>query len=184
VTVPSAPVRLRDLFVAFLKVGLSGFGGVLPWARRMIVEERRWLTAAEFTDVLGLCQLLPGPNVVNVTVCVGARFGGAAGAVVSVAGLMAAPLAIVLLLAGVYAGWAHVPVVAGAMRGVAAAAAGLVAGMGLRMAAPHWRSPAALLFGGLTFVASGILQVKLLWTLAALAPLSVLAAWMIDRRGR
>lgn len=179
-TAPPPTVGLRDLFAGFLLIGVSGFGGVLPWARRMIVEERRWLTPAEFTDVLSLCQLLPGPNVVNVAVCVGARYQRAAGAAVAVAGLMAAPLVIVLLLAWIYDGWGHLPLVAGAMRGVAAAAAGLIAGMGLKMAVPHWRKPLSLLFGGLTFVASGLFQFKLLWILLALAPLSVIAAWMAD----
>ena len=83
---------LPRLFLGFLSVGMYGFGGVLPWARRMIVEQKRWLTAAEFTDMLGLCQFLPGGNIMNLTIALGARFHGAPGAVTAFAGLMAAPV--------------------------------------------------------------------------------------------
>src|SRR5579863_2491216 len=90
------------LFMAFLGVGLSGFGGVLPFARRMLVEKRAWLSGEAFNETLALCQTLPGPNIVNVSVVVGARFAGPAGALAAVTGLMAAPVAIVLVLASLY----------------------------------------------------------------------------------
>src|SRR5215469_17980799 len=90
------PPTLLQLFCGFLSVGMFGFGGVLPWARRMVVEQKRWLSPAEFTDLLGLCQFLPGGNVMNVTIAVGARFRGAAGSVAAFAGLMAAPVACVI----------------------------------------------------------------------------------------
>ena len=93
---------LRALFLAFSSVGLSGFGGVLPFARRMLVEERQWMTAEEFNAQLGLCQFLPGPNVVNLAVVVGKRYQGALGAIVAPVGLLAGPLAIVLVLALLY----------------------------------------------------------------------------------
>ena len=98
---PECPIRhplphCSRLFLGFLSVGMYGFGGVLPWARRMVVEQRRWLTAAEFTDMLGLCQFLPGGNIMNVTIALGARFHGAAGAVTAFTGLMAAPFATVI----------------------------------------------------------------------------------------
>ena len=69
---PHAP-SLPQLFLAFLTMSLSGFGGVLPWARRMLVEERRWMTAQEFNDAYALCQFLPGPNIVNLSVVFGSR---------------------------------------------------------------------------------------------------------------
>jgi hypothetical protein len=86
-----APPTLLGLFLGFFSVGMYGFGGVLPWARRMVVEQRRWMAATEFTDILGLCQFLPGGNIMNVTIALGARFHGAAGSVVAFVGLMAAP---------------------------------------------------------------------------------------------
>src|SRR4051812_37059523 len=87
-------VTRRALFLCFLTMGLTSFGGVLPWARRMLVEERAWLTNKEFLDALSLGQILPGPNVVNLSIMVGARFHGAVGAVLAFSGLMLAPLAI------------------------------------------------------------------------------------------
>ena len=85
-----------DLFAGFFMVGVCGFGGVLPWARRMIVEQRKWLTPAEFTEMLGLCQFLPGGNIMNVTIALGSRFRGVPGAIACFLGLMTAPVAIVI----------------------------------------------------------------------------------------
>ncbi|HJV93670.1 MAG TPA: chromate transporter, partial [Azonexus sp.] len=100
---PESPqVDLKTLFRAFSAVGLSGFGGVLPFARRMLVEERRWLSADEFNYLQGLCQFLPGPNVVNLSVVVGARYGGIGGALAAVIGLLSGPVAVVLLLVQFY----------------------------------------------------------------------------------
>src|SRR5579875_1922262 len=95
--------HLGELFVAFVKVALSGFGGALPWARRMIVEQKCWMTAQEFNEAFALSQFLPGPNVVNFSVVFGARFGGVAGAATAFFGLMLPPLAIVIVLAMLYA---------------------------------------------------------------------------------
>src|SRR3954467_852613 len=95
-------VTHAQLFLGFLGVALQGFGGVLPWARRVLVERRRWLSDKDFTEILSLGQFLPGPNVVNVAVCIGARFHGATGAVAAYAGLMLAPVAIALGLATLY----------------------------------------------------------------------------------
>ena len=103
------PPTAGEIFSGFLSVGIIGFGGVLPWARRMIVEQRRWLTPAEFTDMLGLCQFLPGPNVINISVALGGRFHGPLGSLSAFTGLMAAPMAIVLTLVVIYEiGRAHV----------------------------------------------------------------------------
>ena len=106
----------------------------MPFARRMLVEERRWLSAEEFTDVLSLCQLLPGPNIVNVAVCVGARYHGVRGALAAFAGLMTAPFFIIIALGALYTEYGHLPAVAALFRGISAAAAGLVVAMGLKMA--------------------------------------------------
>ena len=99
---PKKRPDLRALFFGFSSVGLSGFGGVLPFARRMLVEQRGWLSAEEFNAQLGLCQFLPGPNVINLAVVVGKRYCGLAGAIVAPLGLLAGPLVIVLLMAMLY----------------------------------------------------------------------------------
>ena len=112
------------LFRAFLALGLMGFGGVLPLARHVLVEERRWLGADEFADLLGLCQFLPGGNVVNLSVAVGLRFRGVPGALAALAGLLAAPSVVVVLLGTVYDRFADHPEVRHAFAGLAAAAAG------------------------------------------------------------
>jgi chromate transporter len=116
---PASPSLLR-LFLGFLTVGMYGFGGVLPWARRMIVEQKRWLTAAEFTDMLGLCQFLPGGNIMNVTIALGARFHGPVGSATAFLGLMAAPVTTVLLLGVVYDRYGQLPTVQHTFHGLAA----------------------------------------------------------------
>ncbi len=126
---------LMALFLGFSSVGLSGFGGVLPFARRMLVEERGWMTAEEFNTQLGLCQFLPGPNVVNLSVVVGKRYQGVAGAIVAPLGMLAGPFLIVLLLAMLYDHFGSLPLVQGMLRGVAAAGCGLLFAMAWRMGA-------------------------------------------------
>jgi chromate transporter len=176
---PPPPLRAtaRTLFTEFLLVGLSGFGGVLPFARRMMVERRRWLSEQEFTEILALAQFLPGPNIVNVAIIVGRRFQGVAGSLAATTGLMLMPLAIVLLLAAVYARFAQIDAVRGACDGVSAAASGLVLAMGVRMARPIVRTRWQSAIGAIAFVAIGLLRLPLLWVLALLLPLAVGIAW-------
>ncbi|HVC12029.1 MAG TPA: chromate transporter [Burkholderiales bacterium] len=177
-----APRHAAELFVAFMRMGLSGFGGVLPWARRALVERLGWLSAEEFTDVLSRCQALPGPNIVNVSICVGARFDGARGAFAACAGLLFFPFVIVLSLGVLYARFAHLAVVAHAVHGVAAAAAGLLLATAMKMAADRRLRTWTALFGLLTFCAVGLLRWPMLPVLLALAPPSIGLAWL--RRGR
>jgi chromate transporter len=177
------PSRLSPggLFLAFLQVGLSGFGGVLPFARRELVERRGWLSAAEFNETLALCQSIPGPNVVNLSVVVGSRFGGPAGALAAPAGLLLAPVALVLVLAVLwnrYGALGHIP---SAIRGLSAAAAGLAAATTLKMARPvlasaPWTAGPIVLSA---FVGVGLLRLPLPWVLFALAPISILIAWRV-----
>jgi len=175
---PSAPrATTRALFREFLVVGLSGFGGVLPFARRMVVERRGWMSEREFTEVLSLAQFLPGPNIVNVAIIIGRRFQGLTGAVAATAGLMLMPLLVVLLLATVYARFADLDAVRGACDGVSAAASGLVLAMGFKMARPIARTPWQVGIGAIAFVAIGIARLPLLWVLAVLVPLAVGIAW-------
>src|SRR3982750_301991 len=104
---PPHSIARATLFVAFLKVGLLGFGGVMPWARRVLVEERRWLTDREFTEMIGMCQVLPGPNVVNLAVVIGSRAQGPVGALLAPPGILCVPIVVVLVLATFYASVAH-----------------------------------------------------------------------------
>ena len=173
------PPSLGELFLGFAGVAALAFGGVLPWAHYMLVERRRWLTQQDFTDTLALSQLLPGPNIVNMSIAIGARFHGAAGAVSAFLGLVLLPVTVVLILATAYARFADIPAVQGALRGMAAAASGLVVAMAVKLAGPILRRRfwAAAPFIGLTFVAVAILRVPLWPVIIVLAPLSVAAGW-------
>ncbi len=170
--------NLAALFTGFFGIGIIGFGGVLPWARRMVVDQRRWLSAAEFTDMLALCQFLPGPNIVNVAVTLGARYRGVAGSVAAVVGLLAAPMAIVIALGGVYERYGHIPVVARGFAGLAAAAAGLVVAMTVKIAAPIRGHRAGLAIAAVAFAAIALVRLPLLPTMLVLAPVSMaLCRW-------
>jgi chromate transporter len=172
---------VAELFLRFTQVGASGFGGVMPWARRMLVEERRWLSAEEFSEALSLCQVLPGPNIVNMAVCVGTRFRGALGALAAFLGLLSAPFAIILVLGALFTNYGDLPAISAAFRGVSAAAAGLIVAMGLKMAASRrLRSPLAA-FALAAFVAVALLRLPLGVFLLFAAPASVAAAAWRDR---
>ncbi|HEX4523267.1 MAG TPA: chromate transporter [Casimicrobiaceae bacterium] len=175
------PPSRRELFLGFLIVGMQGFGGVLPFARRMLVEQRRWLSEREFIEVLSLSQFLPGPNIVNVSIIVGSRFRGASGSIAAVLGLMLMPFLIVLALAALYAQFAAIEAVRGATNGVSAAATGLVLATAIKMAQPLKGVVWQIAMGILTFVAIGLLRVPLLWALAMLAPMSIAIAWWTRR---
>jgi len=169
------------LFLAFLSVGLSGFGGVLPFARRMLVERRAWLSEDAFNETLALCQTLPGPNIVNVSVVVGSRFAGPMGATAAVAGLMAAPVAIVLVLATLYGRYGAIGRAPAMLEALGAAASGLVAATAAKMAWPiiRRRPVSAAPFIALAFVGVGLMRLPLVWVLLALAPISVAIAWRL-----
>ncbi len=170
------PPGIRALFAGFFSVGVTGFGGVLPWARRMIVEQRRWLDAAEFTDLLALCQFLPGPNVINLSVALGARFRGVPGALAAFTGLMAAPMTIIIALGLIYERYAAVPVVRHMFAGLAAAASGLVLATALKIAAPLRKDAGAIGMAALTFAAVALLHAPLVPAMAVLAPAGILLA--------
>lgn len=178
---PVAAVRptLAELFSAFAQVSLSGFGGALPWARRMLVDRRRWMTAEEFNEAFSLSQFLPGPNVINFSVVFGARFGGAPGAAVALAGLLGPPLIIVTVLAFLYDRYGDIEMLTRILAGVAAAAAGLLIGVVAKMAAPLFRKgigwPPAVAI--LAFIGVAIMQYPLPLVFLALAPVSIAIAW-------
>jgi chromate transporter len=171
------------LFLGFLGVGLAGFGGVLPFARRMLVQQRAWLDERDFNETLALCQSLPGPNIVNMTVVVGRRFAGPAGALAALAGLIVAPVTIVIVLGALYGRFGAMGRIPGAILGLGAAAAGLVAATAAKMARPLLaRRPVS---GGvvalLAFTAVGIVRLPLPMVMAVMAPLSVILAWTRPR---
>lgn len=163
-----------QLFTGFLLLGLMGFGGVLPMSRRMLVEERKWLAADEFTDLLGLCQFLPGGNIINLSVAVGMRFHGVSGAVASLVGLVSAPIFVVIGLGSVYARFSDNLYVQHAFFGLAAAASGLVLALAWKIASPLKTKPVGIAVCLATAAAIAIFQTPLLPTLAVLAPVSML----------
>ena len=173
-----APTRLR-LYLGFFKIGVCAFGGVGPWARRVIVEEERWLTEREYAELLGLGQVLPGPNVGNVSVFIGDRFHGAIGAVLALAGLMTGPLMTLLLMGALFDLFGAIPAVDGAIGGVAAAAAGLFVGTALKMAERLQLTVPALAVVVSAFVAIGLLRWPLMTVMLVLAPVSIALAWRL-----
>jgi chromate transporter len=178
----ASPASRWHLFVAFTRLALQGIGGVLPVAQRELVERERWLTREQFLELLALSQVLPGPNVVNLSLMVGQRWFGRSGALAAMAGMLCAPLALVLLLALLAAQWQSVPSVAGALRGMGVVAAGLIVATALKLAAPLRVSPLTLpgsaLVVALTFAAVGVLRWPLVAVVLGLGSLACTAAWL------
>lgn len=175
------PSSVGELFVAFTLLALQGFGGVLAVAQRALCERRRWLSAAQFVELLALAQVLPGPNVCNLALMVGDRFFGWRGAAAALAGLLAVPLALVLVATALYAQFALLPAVAGALHGMNAVAAGLVIAAALKLM-PSLRGgalrlPESALVGAAMFIAVQWLRWPLIWTLAGIGALSCAIAW-------
>lgn len=174
---------LRALFLGFSTVGLSGFGGVLPFARRMLVDERKWMSAEEFNAQLGLCQFLPGPNVVNLAVVVGKRYQGLAGAIAAPLGLLAGPLIIVLLLAMLYDHFGSLPQAQSMLRGIAAVGCGLLFTMAWRMGMAIKDKVFFLPFTVLTVTAIAFLRWPMpLVMLAGLMLSGGVAYWKLGRK--
>jgi|SRR5581483_7072328 len=170
-----------DLFIAFAAMGMVGFGGVMPWARWILVDKRAWFTEVEFLNLLALSNFLPGGNVVNIAVLVGARQSGLPGAVAALLGLVAPPALIVTAIGGLYQVYGQLPVVQSTIDAVAAAAAGLIVAMGLRLAYPLRSSPRALAVMAAVLLASLVLRMPLVWMLLLILPASLLAARMARR---
>jgi chromate transporter len=178
---PLPRISRATLFASFLKMGLLGFGGVLPWARRVIVDERRWLDDREFAELIGLCQVLPGPNVVNLSVIIGARTHGPLGSLIAITGILFVPAGVMLLIAAFYASVAHEPLTRNAIAGASAAAAGLILGTATRMLRETRPPLRGLLTGGAAFVTVGVLQWPLLWVIPVLIVVGVAAEWCATR---
>jgi chromate transporter len=180
-TLPARPATRMALFTAFLKMGLLGFGGVMPWARRVLVEERQWMSEREFVELLGMCQILPGPNVVNMSVILGARWQGPQGSLLALTGILFVPVVAVLLLATFYASVAHSPVARNAIAAASAAAAGLILGTAIRLLMGARPPPHGLIVGAAVFVAVAIVQAPLLWVLAVAVPAAIAMEWRASR---
>lgn len=172
----SRPASAAEIFRVFNGLALRGFGGVLPWAQRVLVDEQRWLGRDEFVAMLSLAQVLPGPNVCNLALMVGDRFFGLRGALAALAGMLAAPLAIVITLALLYARLADHPLVAGALRGMGAVSAGMIVAMALKLLPTQRAHLPGWLFVAAAFVMVGLLRWPLLWVMGGLGAASVLAA--------
>jgi chromate transporter len=176
-----APASCGELFLAFQRLALQGFGGVLPVAHRELVERLHWMTDREFVELLALGQVLPGPNIVNVALIFGDRHFGWRGALAACAGLMLGPLVIVLALVSLYRLYAEEPRVAGALRGMAAVAAGLILGTAYKLSATLKKNalgwPLCALLALATLVAIGVLRWPLAWVVLGLGPVATAIAW-------
>ncbi|MBS7543180.1 chromate transporter [Ancylobacter oerskovii] len=174
---------LRELFVGFLSVAVVAFGGVLPIARRAVVERYQWVDSDEFTELVGLAQFLPGPNIVNLSVVIGARFRGVPGAIAAFSGLTLAPAVIVILAGTLFARYSDVPAVSDLLAGLAAGAAGLVISMAGRMGEPIWRRREWRDLGivAVSFIGIVVLGLPLPWVMLSLAPVSIALAWWAIR---
>src|SRR6202790_137589 len=159
----STPPGLIALFIAFAKMSLAGFGGVLVWARRGIVDQHRWMTANEFNETFALCHFLPGPNVVNLSVVFGSRFRGIPGGIAAFAGLLGPPVVIVTMLAALYARYGEIDALRRILAGVSCAAVGLVLSAVCRMMMPliKRRDLIGLVILAAVFVAIGLLGLPL-----------------------
>lgn len=175
------PRSRTDLFVSFTLLALQGFGGVLAVVQREIVEHKRWLTREEFLEDWAVAQVLPGPNVVNLSLMIGGRHFGLTGALSALAGLLLAPCILALLLATAYAGVASHPLAQAALRGMGAVVAGLIIATGLKLI-PALRNNPLGYVPGLTwalacFVAVALLRLPLAWVLLGMGGLSCVWAW-------
>jgi len=168
-----------QLFRAFSKIALCGFGGVLAWSRRVIVQERQWLGPEAFNELLALCQVLPGPNIVNFSIMFGSRSAGIPGALAALAGLIGPPVILMILAGILYRRYGELPELKGVLAGLAAAAAGLIIATSVQMAQTMVRpglKPGHIVAAA-TFVAAGILRLPLLSVIAVLVPISIACAW-------
>jgi chromate transporter len=180
---PSTPPGLIALFIAFAKMSLAGFGGVLVWARRGIVDQHRWMTADEFNETFALCHFLPGPNIVNLSVVFGSRFRGIPGGIAAFAGLLGPPVVIVTILAALYARYGEIDALRRILAGVSCTAVGLLISAVFRMMMPlvKRRDLIGLVILAAVFVAVGLLRLPLPAVLLVATPLSIAIAFFIRR---
>ncbi|MDH2342016.1 chromate transporter [Bradyrhizobium sp. SSUT77] len=180
----AVPPGLLALFLAFARMSLAGFGGVLVFARQAIVEQHRWMTADEFNETFALCHFLPGPNIVNLSMVFGARLRGIAGGIAAFAGLLLPPTLIMTVLAIIYARFGDVEVMRRILAGISCAAVGLLIAVVFRMMIPLLKrldAVALILMLGL-FLAIGVLRLPLQAVLLVAIPVSVGATFLMRRK--
>src|ERR1700726_3371935 len=181
---PSTPPGLIALFIAFAKMSLAGFGGVLVWARRGIVDQHHWMTADQFNETYALCHFLPGPNVVNLSVVFGSRFRGIPGGIAAFAGLLGPPIVIVTILAALYAHFGEIDVLRRILAGVSCAAVGLLISAVFRMMTPliKRRDLIGLVVLAAGFTAIGLVRLPLPAVLLVAIPLSIAITFVVRQR--
>jgi chromate transporter len=180
----SSPPSLIALFVAFAKMSLAGFGGVLVWARRGIVDQHKWMTADEFNETFALCHFLPGPNIVNLTFVFGSRFRGIAGGIAAFTGLLGPPALIVTVLAALYQRYGEIDALRRILAGVACAAIGLMLAVVFKMMMPliRRRDLVGLLVLIAVFIAIGVLRLPLPTVLLVAIPVSIAITFWMRRK--
>ncbi|MDD0837275.1 chromate transporter [Curvibacter sp. HBC61] len=175
------PRSLSDLFFSFSILALQGFGGVLAVVQRELVEKKQWMTNEEFAEEWAVAQIMPGPNVVNLSVMIGERYFGWRGAVAALAGMLTFPTLVVLGAALFYAQHAQDPHLAGALRGMAAVAAGMVGATALKLAAPLRKHPLGqalcALLAALCFGMVGLMHWPLGWVIPGLGLVACALTW-------
>ena len=183
-SVPSiARPGLVAIFVAFLRLGCSSFGGgTAGWLHRDIVLRRRWIDNAVFLQMLTVGQALPGSNGTKLTVLIGQHLRGGAGAVIALFALLLGPFAIVLAVAAIYAELAGQKTLHEMLDGVAAAVVGLTFATGLRSVVQGTPGPASFIIAAVTVLCVGVLRWPLVPVVLCLGPLSIALAWL--RPGR
>lgn len=175
------PQSLGDLFWSFTWLALQGFGGVLTVVQRELVDRKKWLTREEFVEDWAVAQILPGPNVVNLSLMLGDRYFGLRGALVALAGMLVFPLLAVLLLAVLFAGVSSAAAAQGALRGMGAVVAGLIVATGLKLIPALKKNvmgvPVCAVLAGLTFIAIALIRIPLVWVLLGLGGSGSVWAW-------
>jgi chromate transporter len=175
-----AGVRLIDLFLTYLEITVSSFGGALAWARRVLVDKRQWLTDREFAEMLGVCQVLPGGNIINMTVWIGAMTHGPIGSIVAILGFCGPPVIFMMILGALYDRGAELDLVRTGLRGAAAVVAGFMLTNGLKLIKPFRHETWAIGMALLAFISVGILRLPLIPVLVVLGPLSIAVAWKME----
>jgi chromate transporter len=180
----TSPPTLIALFVAFAKMSLAGFGGVLVWARRAIVDQHKWMTADEFNETFALCHFLPGPNIVNLTFVFGSRFRGLAGAIAAFSGLVGPPALIMVVMGMLYHRYGEIDALRRILSGVACAAIGLMLAVVFRMMTPliKRRDVIGLSVMVAVFIAIGVLRLPLAAVLLVAIPISIAITYAMRKK--
>jgi chromate transporter len=178
----NVPRSKTDMFITFTLLALQGFGGVVAVVQRELVEKKRWMTQSQFLEDWAVAQIMPGPNVVNFCLMIGGRHFGFGGALASLAGLLLAPLAVVLILASVFGGVSDAAWAQGALRGMGAVAAGLIAATGIKLIAALKSNSMGIVMSVAvmvsTFLCVSLLRWPLIWVLLGIGSLACFWAYV------